>query len=95
MGAFLIDKSTARTFSILKSGTNAQKPFLKVPEAYFKKNIRKFRGRKVKGIVQPIKRLAIEKVKFAIDSRGEKRQLSVARLRARLFKTAKKRRKRK
>ncbi len=95
LGAFLTDKSTARTFRILRSGTKAQKPFLKVPQAYFKKNIRKFRGKKVKGIIQPIKKLAIEKIKFAIDSRGEKRQLSVARLRARLFKTAKKRRKKK
>ena len=95
LGAFLTDKSTARSFRISRSGTKAKKPFLRVPPNYFTKNLRKFRGPKIKGKFQPIKKLAIERSKFAIDSRGEKRQLSVARLRARLFKTAKKRRRKK
>ena len=82
LGAFLTDKSVARTFKTKQSGTLAQKPKLKVPSSYFKKNIKKFRGRKVKGKVQPIKRVAIEKRKFGIDSRGEKQGLSFARVKA-------------
>ncbi len=91
LGSFLTDKSTARTFQIKLAKRKAQKPKLRVPPKYFEKNKNKFRGKKIKGKIQPIKNLAIEKVKFAIDSRGEKRQLSAARIRARLFKAFKKR----
>lgn len=93
LGSFLVDKSTSRTFEIKLAKKKAQKPKLRVPPKYFEKNIRKFRGKKIKGKIQPIKNLAIEKIKFAIDSRGEKRQLSAARIRARLFKAFKKRKK--
>ncbi len=88
LGGFLTDRSTARTLRIKRVPFKAQKPILKVPANYFKSNIRKFRGKKVKGLVQPIKNLAIERVKFAIDTPQEKRQLSVARARAALLKKA-------
>ena len=71
LGAFLTDKSVARTFKIKQSDSIAKKPKLKVPSSYFKRHQKKFRGRKVKGRFQPIRRVAIEKSKFAIDSRGE------------------------
>ncbi len=90
LGAFLTDKSTARTLKIKQVPFKSQKPILKVPSDYFKKNRRKFRGPKRKGKIQPIKNLAIEKRKFAIDSKSEVKQLSAARIRARLFKPKKK-----
>lgn len=90
LGAFIADKSIARTLKIKRVPFKPQRPILKVPSDYFKKNRRKFRGPKRKGKVQPIKNLAIEKSKFAIDSKSEVKQLSAARIRARLFKPKKK-----
>ncbi len=91
LGSFIADKSTARTFVLSRAATKAQKPKLKVPSSYFARNKRKFRGPKKKGKVQPLNNKAIEKRKFAIDSRGEIKGLSAARLRSRLFKEFKKR----
>ncbi|KKN67048.1 hypothetical protein LCGC14_0466020 [marine sediment metagenome] len=88
LGSWLTDRSIARTWKIKRIPFKAQKPILKVPANYFTKNIRKFRGKKFKGKIQPIFNLAIEKRKFAIDTPGEKQQLSAARLRARLLKKA-------
>ena len=91
LGAFLTDRSTARTYKLVESNKKAQKPVLKVPTSYFEKNIRKFRGTRRKGKTLPLTLFGnkIEKVKFAIDNKLEKKQLSVAKLRARLFKKAK------
>lgn len=88
LGSFLADKSTARTFRVKPVKQEAKKPRLKVPASYFAKNKNKFRGMKVKGKIQKFKPFTnkIEKRKFAIDSRGEKKQLSLARVRAKLVK---------
>jgi hypothetical protein len=80
-----VDRSTARTWKRKQVPFKAQKPILKVPANYFVKTRIKYRGRKVKGKVQPLKNLGIEKRKFAIDTRREKKQLSVARVRAELL----------
>ncbi|KKN08447.1 hypothetical protein LCGC14_1056510, partial [marine sediment metagenome] len=53
--------------------------------AYFKKTRIKYRGRKIKGKIQPLINLGIEKVKFAIDTKREKQQLSAARVRSELL----------
>ena len=85
LGSWLVDRSTARTWKRKQVGFKAQKPILKVPSAYFKKTIKKYRGKKVKGKVQPLINLGIEKRKFAIDTPREKKQLSAARVRAELL----------
>ncbi|KKK40299.1 hypothetical protein LCGC14_3093400, partial [marine sediment metagenome] len=85
LGSWLVDRSTARTWKRKQVPFKAQKPILKVPSAYFKKTRIKYRGRKIKGKVQPLKNLGIEKRKFAIDTKREKQQLSAARVRAELL----------
>ena len=85
LGSWLVDRSTARTWKRKQIGFKAQKPILKVPSAYFKKTRIKYRGKKVKGKVQPLINLGIEKRKFAIDTPREKKQLSAARVRADLL----------
>lgn len=85
LGSWLVDRSTSRTWKRKQVGFKAQKPILKVPTSYFEKTIRKYRGKKVKGKVQPLIHLGIEKRKFAIDTLREKKQLSAARVRAELL----------
>ena len=85
LGSWLVDRSTSRTWKRKQIGFKAQKPILKVPTSYFEKTIKKYRGKKVKGKVQPLINLGIEKVKFAIDTQREKKQLSAARVRAELL----------
>ncbi len=85
LGSWLVDRSTARTWKRKQIGFKAQKPILKVPSAYFKKTRIKYRGKKIKGKVQPLINLGIEKRKFAIDTPREKKQLSTARVRADLL----------
>jgi hypothetical protein len=85
LGSWLVDRSTSRTWKRKQVGFKAQKPILKVPSDYFKKTIKKYRGKKIKGKVQPLINLGIEKRKFAIDTPREKKQLSVARVRAELL----------
>ena len=85
LGSWLVDRSTARTWKRKQVGFKAQKPILKVPSAYFKKTRIKYRGKKIKGKVEPLKNLGIEKRKFAIDTPREKKQLSAARVRAELL----------
>ncbi len=85
LGSWLVDRSTSRTWKRKQVGFKAQKPILKVPTSYFEKTIRKYRGKKIKGKVQPLINLGIEKRKFAIDTQREKKQLSAARVRAELL----------
>ena len=97
LGAFLVDKSTARSWVTPPAKKTAQKPKLKVPQNYFSNTVRKYRGKKTKGIEAPLTSRGnkIERSKFAIDSLGEKRQLSVARQKAKLLKAFKSRQKNK
>ena len=88
LGSWLVDRSTARTWKRKQVPFKAQKPILKVPSAYFKKTRIKYRGRKIKGKIQPLINLGIEKRKFAIDTKREKQQLSAARVRAELLRKA-------
>ena len=80
LGAFIVDNSTARSMMITKA---KGKPSPASFGGYWQNNRRKFR--------RPIKQgktfsspLIIEKVRFAIDSKGEKQQLSASRLIAKL-----------
>jgi len=81
LGAYITDHSTARTFMIKptkgKPGTNAF-------GNYFSKNRRKFRKPVKKGRIIYTSLLTIEKSKHLIDTRGEKRQLSAARIIAKI-----------
>ena len=52
---------------------------IRPPRDYFGITKRKWRGKIIKGIEQKIKDKKIERTKFAIDTLGEKRQLSAAR----------------
>lgn len=85
LGSWLVDRSTSRTWKRQQVGFKAQKPILRVPTSYFEKTIKKYRGKKIKGKVQPLINLGIEKRKFAIDTPREKKQLSAARVRAELL----------
>ena len=81
-GSFAIDKSTSRTFKIKKVGqVKKLAKITKKERNYIRKARPKLRGFKtVKGKRVPLKNKFIEKRNFLIDSRGEKRQLSLARL---------------
>ena len=86
LGSFLVDFSTSRSFKTQQIPFKAKKPRLKVPIGYYKKYRIKFRGRKVRGKIMPIKKIHIEKSKYAIDTKGEVKGLSIARARAKLLK---------
>jgi hypothetical protein len=93
LGSWLVDTSTARTFKLKSSLKKPKKPKLIVPNQYYGITKRKFRGPRRKGVQQPITLFGkrIEKSKHLIDSLGEKKQLSLARQRAKLFKKFKSR----
>ncbi len=82
-GSFAIDRSTARTFKIIPRG-RSQKPgrILKREKGYYDKNKQKFRGFQVrKGKKKILQQTKIErKGKPLIDTRGEKRGLTLAKL---------------
>lgn len=87
-GAVIVDRTTSRTFFVKKAGRLAKRPLINIPRNYFLANSKKFRGKIIKGIEQPIKNRPIERTRHAIDTLGEKRQLSAAREVARLKKRA-------
>jgi len=88
LGSYLTDVSTARSFLLKTSGKKVVKPILKIPKGYWEKSKHKFRGVRRKGKIQPINLfgIRIEKSKYAIDTKSEKKGLSLARARAKLFK---------
>ncbi len=87
LGAWLVDKSTSRSYRIKPTSKLPKKPKLIVPNNYFGSTRKKFRGRILKGKAQPLRRFGvrIERSKHAIDSFQEKKQLSVARVRKQLI----------
>ena len=81
-GAFAIDKTTARTFKIVPAG-KAKKTgkLLKGERGYFRRTRKKLRAVKIrKGKKFAIKRKFIEKRKYAIDTKSEKKGLTIAKL---------------
>ena len=81
-GSFAIDHSTARTFKIKKVGkVKTLGGITKREGKNFKKTRRKFRSFKIKkGVKKPLTRKFIEKRKFLIDTKGEKRGLKLSRI---------------
>ncbi len=81
-GAFAVDYSTARTLKILPKGkSKTPGDLLKKERGYFPKHKRKFRAVRIKrGKKFVLKNKYIEKTKFSIDRRTEKRGLTLQRL---------------
>lgn len=81
LSSFISDHSTSRTFGITKAiNLKIKKPKTKIPKNYFDRTKRKYRDfRIVQGKKILLDNQFIEKTKFAIDTRGEKEGLSVAR----------------
>lgn len=91
-GAFAVDRTTAKTFKITSAG-KAKKPgkLFKGEKNYFKRQGFKLREFKIrKGRKFKLKNKYIEKRKFGIDTRGEKKGLSIRRLLTQQRKRAKK-----
>lgn len=80
-GAYAIDNTTSRTFRIRPAGrTNRFGSIAKRERGHFLRNRRKFRDYRLRN--RRVNKLAnnyIERIKYGIDSRGEKRGLSLAR----------------
>lgn len=80
-GAFIIDKSLARTFMIKKVKENAQNPIVRVPSGYFSSTQRKYRPfKRRKGAKIGLKNTFIEKRQFALDSRSEVKKIQAAKI---------------
>ncbi len=79
-GAFAVDNTTSKSFKIVPAGKIKKTGTLRKGERnYFKRTGYKFREHKIKkGRKFLIKPRYIEKGKYAIDTRGEKRGLSIA-----------------
>lgn len=80
-GSFAIDHTTSRTLKIIPAGTSRQPGRINLKEkGYFQRNKKKLRNFKTrKGRKKILINSYIERTKHAIDTRGEKRQLSLAR----------------
>ena len=78
---FAIDNTTSRTGKIVPAGTSKKPGRIGAKEKrYFQKQRRKLRNFKIrKGKKKMLINTYIERTKHAIDTRGEKRQLSLAR----------------
>jgi len=80
LGASLIDKSLARTFEVRPARGKPSKPQLGVPRSFFSQNRNKFRNfrvRRGKKILIDENRF-IEKGKFLLDTKGERRKITLA-----------------
>jgi len=95
LGAWLADHSLARTFKIQKVNKTAKNPKLKVPKSYFSKTKPKFRDfRKVKGKKVPLKNKWIEKKgKPLLDTRDEKKKITLLSQLAKLKKKSRRKKK--
>ncbi len=89
--SFTIDHTVARTGGIVRAfNKKALKPQTRIPKGYFRRTVKKYRPfRIVQGRKIPLTNEFIEKTKFAIDTRGEKSGLSIARILARRRKPVK------
>jgi hypothetical protein len=85
-GSYAIDNSTARTFGIKPVKARELGAITPKEQGYYNKMKKKFRDFKVKsGRAYKLKGRQIEKSKYLIDTRGEKRGLRLARLRRQFF----------
>ena len=92
IGAFLIDKSLARTWKIKKSSKPiGRRKLIKIPDNYFTKTSKKYRTfRIVKGEKIPLKNKWIEKRgKPLLDTREEKQKITLRRKLAQVRKQSK------
>lgn len=91
LGSFVTDKSLSRTFKIKRTNKKVKKPRLKVPAKHFQRTRKKFRSFKiVKGKRVRIKNRFIEKRKSLLDTKSEKKGITLRRRIALLEKTKKK-----
>ena len=80
LGAWIADRTTSRQWLIKKTKKAAQTPKIATPRGYFGVTSKKYRPFKIKkGTKKPLQNRFIERRTFAIDSLGEKKQLSAAR----------------
>lgn len=81
-GAFAVDKTTARTYKIKPAGkSKTPGGLLKRERGYFSKHRKKLRQFKIrKGKKFKLQNKFIEKRRFGIDTRGEKKGLTIAKL---------------
>ncbi len=77
LASFGIDRGLERTGSIRRTPSKIRKPLTRIPRGHFNKNINKFRTfRKVKGVKIPLKNKIIERRKFALDTKSEKKRIT-------------------
>ncbi len=89
LGAWIVDRTTSRQWLIKQSAKTSKRPLIIAPINYAKTTARKYRAFKIrKGVRKPLKNRRIEIKTFAIDTLGEKKQLSAAREIKRLRKRA-------
>ena len=88
LGAWLTDHSLGRTFKLKGTMSIAKKPKLKVPGSYYSKTRGKFRGFRIsKGKKIKLRDSYIEKKgKYLLDTRSEKKKITLLAQRARLRK---------
>jgi hypothetical protein len=81
-GSYAIDHSTAKTVKVIPAGAYRKLGNIKAKEnRYFKKLNKKFRGYKIrKGSKYKLKNKYIERKRYGIDTRGEVKGLTLARL---------------
>ncbi len=82
LAAFVVDNSTSARGGIVRaSGKTKKKPLTRIPNNYFLKTRKKYRTfRIIKGQKVPLQNQFIERKRNRIDTRGEKRGLSVAKI---------------
>jgi hypothetical protein len=97
LGAFLADRSLARTFKLKQTGKVAKKPKLKIPASYYSRTRKKFRDfRRVKGKKIKLRNKFIEKKgKPLLDTRAERERITLLAQLARLKKKSKIKRRKK
>ena len=88
LAAWITDRTTSRTWKVIRTKKNPQHPKIRAPRNYFGITKQKWRDKIIKGKKVQGKNLKVERTKFAIDSFGEKKQLSAAREIKRLRKKA-------
>ncbi len=90
LGSFITDKSLARTFKIRKVKGTPKKPKIKIPQNHFTRTRKKFRTFKIrKGKKIKTKNRFIERRKRLLDTKSERRGITLRRKLAQLRKKSK------
>ncbi len=80
LASFIVDNSTSARGRVRKAKGVIKKPRVKIPAGYFSQTQKKYRAFKIqKGKKKPLVNDFIERRRSRIDTRGEKKGLSVAR----------------